>query len=323
MSSNTTKTYQNHSPIRVGATPKAIGFCGGNSLFVEQRSTANYYTPYKFSGKEKDEETSYSYFGARYYMSDVSVWLSVDPMRDEREWLSPYNYCQLNPINRIDPTGALDWEPEIDGNGNTSYKAEKGDNLLTFKSQYGLTLQTAYEIFKAAGVDASSSDLQGQSISGASVKTVTKSEILKLDMSSFYATDQRKVYHIGFAMLYDNQKNSTGGCGFKLNDYTTGMPQSIGDNSTIDLEGNFYIPIVGGAKIPITFFQSTAAGGTYLCSSGRANEHPNGTTFSYNIHHPNSNTPASQHTQAQALMLSVANGYEKLFESNYLRIKTK
>jgi RHS repeat-associated protein len=36
-----------------------------------------YQTPYKFSGKEKDEESGYSYFGARYYDADLSVWLSV------------------------------------------------------------------------------------------------------------------------------------------------------------------------------------------------------------------------------------------------------
>jgi len=29
-------------------------------------------------------------------------------MASEREWLSPYNFCSLNPISRIDPTGALD-----------------------------------------------------------------------------------------------------------------------------------------------------------------------------------------------------------------------
>lgn len=38
----------------------------------------------------------------------IARFLSVDPMSHERSWLSPYNYVQNNPINRIDPTGALD-----------------------------------------------------------------------------------------------------------------------------------------------------------------------------------------------------------------------
>ncbi len=97
-------------------------------LFIEQRSTANYSTPFKFSGKEKDEETSYSYFGARYYMSDVSIWLSVDPLAEERSWLSPYNYCQLNPIILTDPTGMLDDGYTIDGNGNTERVDNTGGN---------------------------------------------------------------------------------------------------------------------------------------------------------------------------------------------------
>jgi len=75
-------------------------------LFIEERSTWN--TPYKFSGKELDDETGYSYFGARYYDPNISIWLSVDPMADDRSWVSPYSYCQNNPIARIDPTGALD-----------------------------------------------------------------------------------------------------------------------------------------------------------------------------------------------------------------------
>ena len=47
----------------------------------------------------------YSYFGARYYMSDVSVWLSVDPMREKYPYQSPYTYCGWSPIKIMDPNG--------------------------------------------------------------------------------------------------------------------------------------------------------------------------------------------------------------------------
>ncbi len=111
------KTISSFITDRNGYASQHLQYLPFGELFVEQRSTANYYTPYKFSGKEKDEETSYSYFGARYYMSDVSIWLSVDPMADEREWLSPYNYCQLNPIMRIDPDGAFDTDFGVTSSG--------------------------------------------------------------------------------------------------------------------------------------------------------------------------------------------------------------
>ena len=57
------------------------------------------------SGKEKDVETGYHYFGARYYNSDLSLWLSVDPMSDKYPSLSPYNYCDWNPVKLVDPDG--------------------------------------------------------------------------------------------------------------------------------------------------------------------------------------------------------------------------
>ena len=58
-----------------------------------------------FTGKEKDTETGYYYFGARYYNSDFSIWLSVDPMADKYPGLSPYNYCAWNPMRLVDPDG--------------------------------------------------------------------------------------------------------------------------------------------------------------------------------------------------------------------------
>ncbi|MBO4588647.1 MAG: hypothetical protein J5711_07120 [Bacteroidales bacterium] len=59
------------------------------------------------TGKEKDSETGYHYFGARYYNSDLSLWLSVDPMSDKYPSLSPYNYCAWNPMKLVDPDGMI------------------------------------------------------------------------------------------------------------------------------------------------------------------------------------------------------------------------
>ncbi len=93
-----------------GITTQHLQYLPYGELFVEQRSTANYFTPYKFSAKEKDEETSYSYFGARYLATDFSFWLSVDPMSDKYPHQSGYSYCGWRPINVIDPDGLDEWE---------------------------------------------------------------------------------------------------------------------------------------------------------------------------------------------------------------------
>ena len=42
---------------------------------------------------------------ARHYHSDLSIWLSVDPMADKYPGLSPYTYCADNPVKLVDPNG--------------------------------------------------------------------------------------------------------------------------------------------------------------------------------------------------------------------------
>ncbi|MDR1345424.1 MAG: hypothetical protein LBK03_01800 [Bacteroidales bacterium] len=75
---------------------------------LDQRTT-RWSSRYTFSGKEKDEESGYSYFGARYYNSDLGIWLSPDPLSDQAPHQTPYAYCSNNPINRFDPNGMADW----------------------------------------------------------------------------------------------------------------------------------------------------------------------------------------------------------------------
>ncbi len=77
-------------------------------LWSDKRYSGSWEAPYTFSGKERDSETGFSYFGARYYDSDMNIWLSVDPMLDALPYLSPYVYCSNNPIGRVDPDGRLD-----------------------------------------------------------------------------------------------------------------------------------------------------------------------------------------------------------------------
>ena len=60
-----------------------------------------------FTGKERDSEINYDYFGARYYDSDVGRFLSVDPLADApaNVGTSPYAYVWNNPLKFIDPDG--------------------------------------------------------------------------------------------------------------------------------------------------------------------------------------------------------------------------
>lgn len=87
-----------------GEVSQHMEYFAFGETFVEEHKSSNN-SPYKFNGKELDEETGWYYYGARYYDARTSVWLSVDPLAEKYPGWSPYNYTLQNPVRFIDPNG--------------------------------------------------------------------------------------------------------------------------------------------------------------------------------------------------------------------------
>ena len=81
-------------------------------LLVDEHSSSED-LPYKFNGKELDEETGLYYYGARYMDPKISMWLGVDPLREKYPSVTGYCYTMDNPIGLMDPTGMAPKYPTI------------------------------------------------------------------------------------------------------------------------------------------------------------------------------------------------------------------
>ena len=73
-------------------------------LLVDEHSSSEE-LPYKFNGKQFDEETGLYYYGARYLNPMASIWYGVDPLAEKYVSTGCYVYCIDNPIRLIDPDG--------------------------------------------------------------------------------------------------------------------------------------------------------------------------------------------------------------------------
>ena len=88
---NHLKTYQTPQYFTFGNTEKGC-FCDFQNTDYQHLHFYSFSS--SFTGKERDEETGYGYFGARYMDHELmTMWLSVDPMMDKYPNISPYNYC--------------------------------------------------------------------------------------------------------------------------------------------------------------------------------------------------------------------------------------
>jgi len=75
--------------------------------------------PRKFTGKERDAETGFDYFGARYLSATTGRFTTTDPaytlgenLIDPQRW-NRYAYVRNNPLRFIDPDGRDTWDLAI------------------------------------------------------------------------------------------------------------------------------------------------------------------------------------------------------------------
>ena len=73
-------------------------------LLVDEHSSSED-LPYKFNGKQFDDETGLYYYGARYLNPMASIWYGVDPLAEKYPLISGYSYCGGSPIKLIDSDG--------------------------------------------------------------------------------------------------------------------------------------------------------------------------------------------------------------------------
>ncbi len=108
-----------------GEVYERIEYTPWGELWVEIQNADSSYRdliPFRFTGKEWDEETGLYYYGARYYEPQLARWMSADPAGFELinpmgsdgkprsgysiiEATNWYSYVSNNPVRYIDPTG--------------------------------------------------------------------------------------------------------------------------------------------------------------------------------------------------------------------------
>lgn len=76
----------------------------GSSTYQAMRSQTETPKRYRYTGKERDEESGFYYHGARYYAAWLGRWTSTDPA-GLIDGVCLYAYCTDNPIALCDPLG--------------------------------------------------------------------------------------------------------------------------------------------------------------------------------------------------------------------------
>jgi len=116
----------------------------------DERTYESSESKFKFTEKERDEESFYDYFGARYYDARIGRWGQVEPLFDKFPSITPYNYSLNNPLRLIDPNGADPFEIIVRTYipFDVTFPGFKGDsrgadpNATSYRTEQRITVET-------------------------------------------------------------------------------------------------------------------------------------------------------------------------------------
>jgi RHS repeat-associated protein len=95
---------------------------------------------YRYTGKERDEESGLYYHGARYYAPWLARWSAADPV-GIKDGINDYVYCSNNPvlIKDVKGTDGEQWKTTYDANGTPVYSST-GDQATKDVGKTGLAV---------------------------------------------------------------------------------------------------------------------------------------------------------------------------------------
>jgi len=139
-------------------------------------SSAGSANRYRFSGKEEQSFAGVPWqdFGARMYDPDLARWTTPDPLAEKYPGISPYVYCNDNPVNIVDTDGeAIDFVMDVISVGCGVYNLV--NNLKSGNTK------AAWGDVAGIGLDLVCAVIPGVTINAGTAKTLAKSSAEIID----------------------------------------------------------------------------------------------------------------------------------------------